>query len=71
MSASIKITLYSDEGRAPTIVSIASSLEEEARIEWLMLIGTAEHLLRNHRERIPAPQLAALETLVAEGRRGM
>lgn len=71
MSASIKITLYSDEGPTPTIVGIAQSPEESARIEWAALVGTAEHLLRNHRERMPAPKLAALETLVVEGRRGL
>lgn len=65
MSASIKVTLYSDEGPTPSIVSIASSSEEEARIEWSVLVGTAAHLLLNHRERMSTPQLAALQTLVA------
>lgn len=64
MSASIKITLYSDEGRTPTITSMTTSREEAARIEWLVLVGTAEHLLRNHHDRLLEPQLAALETLL-------
>jgi hypothetical protein len=65
VSASIKITLYSDEGPKPTIVSIAANPEEAAQIEWRLLVGTAEHLLRNHREQLPEPQLAALQALVA------
>ena len=40
MSASIKITLYSDEGPAPEIQSLSSSREEASRIEWLALVGT-------------------------------
>jgi len=64
VSASIKITLYSDEGPAPEIQSLSSSREEASRIEWLALVGTAKHLLRGHREHLPAPQLAALKALV-------
>ena len=62
--SSIKVTLYSDEGRAPTIVSIASSPVEAMRIEWALLVGTAEHLLRNHREHLCERQIAALRLLL-------
>ena len=64
MSASIKITLYSDEGPAPTIVSLATSAEAAAEIEWQALVGTAEHLLRNYREQLHETQRATLETLL-------
>lgn len=63
--SSIKITLYSDEGPAPTITSIASGLNDAAQIEWSALVGTAAHLLRNHREQLSATRQAALETFLA------
>lgn len=65
MSASIKITLYSDEGPAPTIVSIAPRAEDAAQIEWQALVGTAAHLLRNYRGQLHETQTASLETLLA------
>lgn len=65
MSASIKIMLYSDEGPVPTIVSIASSPAEKARIEWQAIVGTAEHLLRNHRDLLLESQLTALQLFIA------
>ncbi len=65
MSASIKITLYSNEGPIPEIVSIAPGPRAAAQIEWTALVGTADHLLRNHREQLSAAQVAAIQPLLA------
>ena len=63
--SSIKITLYSDEGPRPEITSITRGPKEAAQIEWAALAGTAEHLLRNHREQLSGAQLAAVQAFLA------
>jgi hypothetical protein len=65
VTASIKVTLYSDEGPSPTIVINHVGPKDAARIEWRLLVGTAQHLLRNYREQLPEPHLAVLQRLVA------
>ena len=62
---SIKITLYSNEGPFPEITAIAGSRKEHAQLEWVAIVGTAEHLLRNHREHLSVAQLAAVQAFLA------
>ncbi|HSX23337.1 MAG TPA: hypothetical protein VLE97_11240 [Gaiellaceae bacterium] len=64
MSASIKVTLYRDEGQAPAIVIMAAREKDAADVEWLAVVGTAQHLLRNYRAQLAEPQCVALEALL-------
>jgi hypothetical protein len=68
VTASIKVTLYSDEGPTPSIVINAPNTDEAASVEWLTLVGIARHYAR--RDGITSAQRAAINFLivVAEGR---
>ena len=62
MTASIKVTLYRDEGVAPSINIIAPNEAEANGVEWLTLVGLARHYARQ--PGISAAQRAAANFLI-------
>ena len=59
--SSIKVTLYSNEGPVPEITSISSGPKEAAQLEWAVLVGVANHLLRKASDQMSTAQITVLQ----------